>query len=607
MRAQNRSMDPVAFLRLHEPFRSLSPAAVRRLEETLEVDYAPQGRRILERGGAPSRHLWVVRKGAVRLEIESSVIDVLGAGECFAFPSLLARSAPRFDAIADEGSLLYRLPAEVFQEFLRETAFEEYFRSGLADRLRKATTRESTPLAGDLATPLGELVARPPVFIHCHATVGEAARLMRDERISSVLIQCEPPGILTDRDLRSRVLAEGLGPETLVSEVMSTPLRTFPAAAPIWEALVHLLDQRSHHLAVERDGEVVGMVTHTDLLRHHGRSPSQLLKRIEKAGSAADLHGYASEVAATVEFLLSGGLEPLAVGQVVASLNDAVVTTLLRLVERELGGAPCPYAWIVFGSEGRREQTLLTDQDNALVYDEATAQNASWFARLAEEVVGAQIEVGFPPCAGGFMATNWCHPLGEWEAKFRSWTSEPDPQALLDVANLFDFRELHGGLSLEPLHVAVEEGAAMSTFLAHLTRASLRMRPPIGLFHRIRAEDGELDLKAAGIIPVVGIARVLALASGSRERGTVARLGAARRAGSLSEEDASDLEAGYRFLFRLRLNMQLSQQRQGENPTNRIRLDDLGAVDARHLKETLLHIRDVQTGLSRRFQVDMLG
>jgi len=601
-------MDPIDFLLEHEPFLTLDAAGRARVARTLEVVYARRGDVLLERGGERSGHLWIVRKGSVRLDVDGQTVDVLGEGELFGFPSLLSRGAPQFTVIADSDCLLYRIPDAVFQQLIQEQpGFGEFFLENLASRLRLATERKPASLSGDLGTPVGRLSASPPVSIDPSRTVGEAARTMRERRISSVLVRGEPLGILTDRDLRSRVLAEDLGPDVPVADVMTAPAKTFPAEAPLLDALLFLLRERIHHLPLVRNGEVVGLITHTDLLRHHLKSPGYLAKKIDKLSDPQDLAGYAGEIAGMVEALDSSGLEATEIGRIVASLNDALVQRIIRCALRELGTPPCAYRWIVFGSEGRREQALITDQDNALVYEEDSEEARDFFAALAQRVVQGLIAASFPPCQGGFMATNWHRPLAEWERLFERWTRNPEPKALMEAANFFDYRGIDGELDLSSLEERIREGAKQKSFLGHLARTVLSKRPPLGIFHRIREDHDGIDLKAGGLMPIVGLARVHALEVGSAERSTLGRLEAATRGGSLSADGAETTAEGFRFLFRLRLSAQLRAVRKGQTPDNNVHLDDLTALERRHLKETFLHVRLMQEAMSQRYSVSMLG
>jgi CBS domain-containing protein len=388
---------------------------------------------------------------------------------------------------------------------------------------------------------------------------------------------------------------------------MTAPLITVDAGAPLVEVLMQFLGGRLHHLPVRNEDEIVGLVNHTDLLRHQSRSPSFLLRKALRGETRREPGAHVREVAHMIDGLGWGGLAAAEVARVVAAVNDGLIESLLRDAERELGPAPCAYSWIVFGSEGRREQLLATDQDNALIYSEACQGGTEYFPKLARFVVDGLIEAGFPECKGGFMATNWCHSLDHWIRTFHSWIEEPDPQALMDVANFFDFRAIHGGLDLSSLEQVIADAGRNTTFLAQLAKASLSMRPPIGLFNRIKQGSEGLNLKAAGLMPVVGLARVYGLECGTHERSTLGRLRVAREKGVLSAEGADLLEQGFRFLIQLRLRVQIEAVRQKEAPGNFVRLESLEKIDARHLKETLLEIRTMQQALAQRHRVELLG
>ncbi|MCB0154613.1 MAG: cyclic nucleotide-binding protein, partial [Anaerolineae bacterium] len=313
------------------------------------------------------------------------------------------------------------------------------------------------------------------------------------------------------------------------------------------------------------------------------------------------LSQYSLEIAGTVEMLYKSGLDVGQIGRVIASLNDALIRRLLRLAENELGPPPTPYAWLVFGSEGRMEQLLLTDQDNALVYLADTAEARRYFDELTRRVVDNLIEAGFPPCRGGYMATNWHQPLATWQKQFNGWIHTPDPKALLEVGIFFDFRAVHGELSVEPLEQIITEAKESGIFLAHLTHAAMEFRPPLGFFSRIRTEDdGQVDLKAGGIAPVVSLARIYALEAGGRTRSTLERLTAAHQAGKLSQAGAETLLETYRFLLKLRLRDQLETMKQGQAPDNKIRLEALSQVEKRHLKEAFRAIREMQDATAHR-------
>ncbi len=579
-----------------------------RVERGLEITFYPKGSKVLERSGPKSQHLYLIRKGGVRLERDAQTVLHLEEGEVFGYPSLLSQDAPAFDVVAEEDLLVYRWPKDVFQRLLEYPAFSEFFTRGLAERLRLATRAEGLGMVHlDLALPVGELITRPPVFVARGFTIGEAAQVMRKHQISSVLVEGEPLGILTDRDLRNRVLASGKGPETPLEEVMSAPVKTLPASTPLFEALSFMVSQGIHHLPLEQDGKIIGLITDTVFMRQQTRSPLYLLRRLERTRNPSDLVGYGQELTGVAESLLVGGLGASEIGRSVSSLNDQLIRTLLRLGEERLGPPPTAYAWIVFGSEGRMEQALLTDQDNALIYEAASPEAATYFAQLAQWVVEGLIQAGFPPCPGGYMATNWCKPLVQWEQLFRGWLETPKPQELLEAQIFFDFRAVHGQLSLEPLERILASSADQGIFLAQLAKASLQFRPPIGFFRQIKEEDGGVDLKKGGIAPIVSLARVYALEACSQAKATVERLQAAARENKLSHEGAETLIEAFGFLMRLRLREQLARMRRGDPPTNTVPLESLSPLERRHLKEAFLQIREMQEAMSHRFHTDRLG
>lgn len=459
----------------------------------------------------------------------------------------------------------------------------------------------------NLGLPVKFLVKRPPVFVGAEATVAQAARTMREQLIGSVLVASDPPGIVTDRDLRGRVLAAGLGPETPVSQVMTFPLKTLDSDAPVVAALRLMLEENIHHLPLVEEGKIIGLISGSDLLQHQASSPLYLQRTLETLEAPARLAHYSREVAGMVETLFRGGLGTVQIGQIVSSLNDALVKRLVGLAERELGPAPTEFAWIVFGSEGRLEQALLTDQDNALMYGEESEKARVYFAALAKRVVDGLIQIGFPPCAGGFMATRWCKSLEEWRSLFARWVRTPEPQALLEAAIFFDFRPVAGALSLAPLDKILAGARTEKAFIAHLAEGALA-HPPLGFFNRVRSDGGRVDVKKAGLAPIVGMARAAALASGSLERSTLERLAIAGKSGIFfSRDDASELTEIFQFLLHLRLRQQLAALQANRSLDHNIHLNDLSTSERRRLKEGFVMIRRIQDGIRAWCSWEIVG
>lgn len=459
-----------------------------------------------------------------------------------------------------------------------------------------------------LTLPVKRLVKRPPLFVDSNATAREAAQAMQRAQVGSVLVASEPPGIVSDRDLRGRLIARGLSSQTPVTEIMSQPLKTVAGDAPAFEALRVMLEENIHHLPLVEDGKIIGVISATDLLSRQRLNPINLRAAIGAVAAPIELSHYDKEIAALANMLFEGGLGPLQISRIVSKLNDALVRRLVELAQFELGASPVPFAWIVFGSEGRLEQALLTDQDNALIYDSENDSSQDYFAELSHYVVNGLIQAGFPPCPGGFMATQWCKTLQEWRRLFGRWLHHPQPEALLDAAIFFDCRAVAGTLSLEPLEELMTAARSQKPFLAHMLAGAMKFHPPLGFFNFLRRKNGGVDLKKGGIGPIVALARCAALAVGSRVLSTLERLDVAAASGAmLNAPSAGELAEIFPLFFFLRLRAQLAALKHHRPPSHSVALDELSLLERRHLKEAFVVVKNIQEQLGIDWQLSRLG
>jgi CBS domain-containing protein len=324
-------------------------------------------------------------------------------------------------------------------------------------------------------------------------------------------------------------------------------------------------------------------------------------------GRPGRLGEYGTRLARMARCLVAAEVQASEVSRLIASANEALAVRLLRLAEARLGPPPCPYAWLVLGSGGRQEQALRSDQDNALVYAEATSEAAEYFAVLADIVVAALLAAGFPRCPGGYMATTWRYTLDDWVGIFRRWVEQPQPQALVEAEVFLDFRRIHGQLSPWPLEQVLGGGPRHRRFLVHMARAAVTFRPPLGVFGRVRAAHHELDLKRGGIAAIVLLARLYALEAGSLVRPTADRLAAAAASGTLSHSGAQRLAQDYLFLLDLRLRTQLRRIAEGGQPDDRVRLDRLGPGEQHRLRSALHTVHYHQQAAALRFRTDAVS
>lgn len=337
----------------------------------------------------------------------------------------------------------------------------------------------------------------------------------------------------------------------------------------------------------------------------HGPALVPVIDEIAGIERLEPLDAYRGQVLDLVRAGLAGGGDVLDVTRAVADANDHLTRRLLCLAETHLGPPACRYRWLALGSHGRREQVLSSDQDHAIAYErpapgEETAAR-DYFAALAGLVVPGLARAGLPLCAGGYMATNWCLPLDEFERLFRSWVVEPVPKALLQAEVFLDVRGCHGDLSTDTLDRILLAGGSRGPFRVQMARTAVLFRPPFGWFGRLRTSGSTVDLKLGGTAAIVLLARLYALTAGSTAHSTVPRLQAASAAGTLSHSGARSLIDAYRFLTGLRLRHQLEQVSEGLSADNRISLDWLTREQRQRLRTTLRLVRDMQDVTAMRF------
>jgi CBS domain-containing protein len=592
-------LEPVVFLRATPPFSALPQALFDEAARALEVGFYPAGMRLAEAGGTPLDHLYVIRTGAVRIDRAGQTLQVLEEGECFGYTSLITRKAT-LDVVVEHDLLAYRVPRSQFERMLTDATFAGHFALGIAVRLRSSL--QHSPVAVfqvDVTRGVGQLVRRPAAWIDSGATVGEAARLMRAERISSVLVRTDPPGILTDRDFRMRVLAKDRGPKTPVTEVFSQPVTTVQASMPIFEAWRSLLETGIHHLAVAGPAGIVGVVTANDLLRSSAQGPLPMLRAVDLLTSRDRLAGHGLRVAEMASSLLAGGVEAATVGGFVARLDDALLRKLIGWAEADLGEAPAPYAWLLFGAEGRMEQTLLTDQDHALAFADEGEGSRSWYQALADRVERDLEAAGFPGVEGGRMASRWLGPLSDWRHKIADAIQVRPSEAGI----FFDYRRGAGSLDLSRIDAVLARARNERLFVRRLAKAALGFRPPARLLLR---ESSRVDLKFQGILPVVMLARCYAIEVGSTARATLERLDAARTAGLMGEETHAEVTEAFRFLLGLRLRLQLRRVAEAAPVTNEVTVASLTPLERNRLKESFGAIGRWQDKASFHYQPELL-
>ncbi|MEW6221548.1 MAG: DUF294 nucleotidyltransferase-like domain-containing protein [Thermodesulfobacteriota bacterium] len=468
-------------------------------------------------------------------------------------------------------------------------------------------------------TPIREVLQKAVITAPAAASIREAAGVMARHRISSLVLvdgAGTPAGMVTDRDLRDKVAAQGRDVDTGVGGIMSTNLRCIEASQYCFEAVLKMIQENIHHLLVMDQGRLAGIITNHDLMMVQGTSPIAIVREIEVQSSIAGLVPAAEKVNRIIGLLAKEGARASNIMRIITEINDRLVKKVLQITERALGPPPLPYCWIGFGSEGRQEQTFRTDQDNALVLaDAASPQEAGaaavYFETFSLAVRDALALCGFPLCTGGYMAANpqWRQPLAVWKDLFSRWLSTPTPEALLRSVIFFDFRPLAGeialGAQLRAHLAAALPGRDM--FFKHLAEMTARLRPPLNLWkgfilEKTGTHKGMLNLKVKCLAPLIDIVRLFSLEKALPQTGTLERLAALRPIHQTAADYGDELAQAFEFLSLLRIRQQLAAIEVGTAPDNYINPYRLSMLERRLLREACEIISRVQDSIVKRYR-----
>jgi CBS domain-containing protein len=575
----------------------------------LEVAYYPQGKTIFESSPAPG--LAVIRKGAVRLvDDKHKFLDKRSEGELFGHGIYFHGELKDYIAEAEEDCLVWHLSQDDFLALCgMYPLLEEYFGSHLQTRLKAAAqVRHSV-------TQIRDLLKRPPVTVPAHTSIHEAAVLMSRENVSSVLVMQEEKlaGIVTDKDLRKRVIAAGLDPSAEIEAVMTDSPMTLEVGSAVDAALLLMMRENYHHLPVLDDGRPVGLVTAGDILRSQSEHPLRLVRDIHKRESVDDLLRLSRRLPSLFERMVTLGRDVEQIGRMVTHITDAFTIRLIQLAEKKFGEPPMHYAWVVFGSQAREEQTARTDQDNGLVLErKANEEEAEYFAKLADFVCDGLDKLGYVYCPGEIMALNvkWRVSLAKWKRHFDNWIDEPEPQSVMHSSIFFDMRCVHGRRRLvnELLEYATTRAKDNRIFRRFMAANVLSHRPPIGFFRRfVQEDDGSqsegLNLKHRGIVPITDLVRMRALEGEITAANTFRRLEQVVELGVMNKGDARSLRDALVLINRIRLNHQAKQMAAGQKPTNFVPPDELSPLMRRNLKAAFSLVVEAQNALAVRYQV----
>lgn len=623
---QAEQIEIAQFLAQHPPFNDLPIKALNELAQQVEVAYFRAQTEILQLG-QDIADLYVIRSGSVEMyRRNGELYNRLAVGGIFGQMGLLMNRKVRFPATALEDTLVYCINVELFNRYCDEfDAFADYFETDGNVRLHQAIVEQAD--SNDLTTAkVKSLIHRDVVTVLTTSTVQDVAKLMSEEAVSSVLVtdinkpvnddpeedDGQVVGIITDRDLRNKVVAPGLSFDTHAQHIMSTNLVILDANAYVFEAVLAMLRDSLHHLPVVQKRRPIGVISLSDILRYESQSSLLLVRGILAQQSVEDLTHYARQLPNVFVRMVNEDANSHMVGTAMAVIGRTFKQRLLILAEEKYGPAPVPYCFIALGSMARDEQLIVTDQDNALILDDSYNDELhnEYFQNIADFVCDGLAQCGYTYCDGEIMASfkKWRKTRSQWFEQFADWIAKPKPQTLLHSSIFFDLDGVWGKTKwADELKVFVaKQSKANRVFLANMAANARNRTPPLGFFKGFVLEHNgqhkhSMNLKRRGTAPLSDVIRVHALAIGSRKQNSFDRLEDIIAAKSLPEGKAQDLRDALEYIAMMRIRHQALQIEQGEEPDNNLDPHQLSPFEQRNLKEAFAILEKAQNYLKFSF------
>ncbi|MCG8668799.1 MAG: DUF294 nucleotidyltransferase-like domain-containing protein [Pseudomonadales bacterium] len=602
------------------PFSSLPEEDFSSLIRHIDIQYHVKAN--LVKQDSEQDGLRIIRSGAAEIRTgNDQLLDRLGEGESFNLAGL-AEQEPNVYASFIEDSLIYFLDKKHYQAMReKHRPFDRFFHGQRSRRLSRALMSMTDPTL--MTRPIKELMTRDVFKVTPETSVQQLALAMSEKRISSALVMEDKVlmGIVTDRDLRNRVLAKGLSSDISVAEIMTTNPVALHESTTVFDATLLMTQRGYHHLPIisdvspnssQTESLVTGIITSSDLMLAKQDDPVYLVQHISRQSSTANLKEITQSIPNLFLQWVNASIPASQISHVLTAISDAITTRLIELAIQTYGPAPVPFSWLAFGSQARGEQLLNADQDNGLlISNDATPEDITWFKQLAQFVCDGLNACGYDYCPGKVMAITdeWCQPLRGWVKTVDSWTKTPTPDAVMRVSIFFDLRSVYGDSTLaDQLQQHMLERTQQSTiFQAALAANVLETTPPLGIFRRFVVERNgehrdELDLKKRGILPIIDMLRLHALANGITAVNSQERSYQLTKNKALTKIDGRNLKDALAFIMQVRVSHQAKQMKAGKQPDNYCNPYDLPKLSKEQLRDAFTVIHDAQSAIKLRYR-----
>ena len=621
------------FLKTVAPFTRLPEEVIEEIASRVSFLKYPEGTILFVQEQTKVQYLYIIQKGAAERYYEESDRKVRGGlsgeGTVYGGISMLLNDGIAVRTLRiNEESYFYTLPEKDFLEICAQNpSFGEYFTDAFGARMMEEAYAElilKSVEPGQEAIqafnqPVSQLLKGTPLFCNEGHSIREAASMMRDHGTGAIFVRNDKGdylGLVTESDLAQKVVPDNLDINQPVSLIMSTPAPSISDQALLYEAHLQMIGKDVRNLAIKDSGEkFVGVISRRDLLLAQARAPFFTISEIGATESVEELFSKHENLPELIQGLLEGGAAVKNITRFITTFSGAILNKLIEFAIRDLGPPPVRFAFMIMGSEGRLEQTLKTDQDNAIVFEDVDDeklldQAEQYFYRFGEKVCGWLDKSGYAFCQGGIMAKNpkWSQPLAVWKQHFSSWIFTAAPEDLLEASIFFDFRGAYGDMELiKSLRKFLSDSLiGWPGFFRHLTENALYYKPPLGFFGNILVDSkGEhrdaFDIKAA-MRPITDFARIYALQHHLEETNTQERLSKLHLKKVLSLQEYNELEQAYCCLMQLRFRCQVQAKvEEKKPPDNFVDLKKLTRIERTMLKEAFKRIGKLQSKLNFDF------
>lgn len=624
----------VNFLKEIIPFRELSDEQLQDIAKHCRVDFFPKGSRLMTADETVVNYLYLVQRGGVKAFLigadgEEVLKDYRDQGSYIGALGIIRGTRANLNIETVEDTFCFLLPREIFLKLVKNnSSFAHCFLKSFSDQivstayreLRHQKVRRRTSEDLYLFSICAGDVAKKAHRLSMECTIQYVAEQMAQLRIGSMLIHDTDDienvvGIVTDTDFRMKVVAAGMEYDKPIKDIMSLPVQSVQAEDICFDVLLKMISTGIHHLAVEKGGRNVGVLTSHDIMVLQGNSPFYLFREIMKQREIEGLYSLARKVPEIIRNLIKEGGKAGNISRMISILNGHILQQLLALLEKEMGEPPVSYCWLLMGSEGRSEQTFITDQDNGIIYadpysPEQKEKAEVYFKEFAAKAIEHLYKCGYPLCPGEIMASNpkWCKPFSAWIKYFNYWTTEATPEELLNASIFFDFRAGYGDkkLAVSLRNHIIDIVPRKDHFTFSLARQCFTNRVPLSFFNNFIVEqNGEqknsLDIKLRGLIPIVGFARVLSLKYGLKETNTIARLQALEGEGYIPLDLCTSAVRAYELQMQFKIIHQLEQIERNVELDNFIEPANMTEMERAMLKDVFSVIEKTQVLLEKIF------